>query len=105
MRCAGCRDENGCIPFLGWTDPCPILMCTQEKSIDFCFECNEFPCDRLHPVADMADKFPHNAKVFNLCLIKRMGLEKWAEEKSGKVFKKYMMDNLIDTVLGDKEQK
>jgi len=44
---------------------------------DVCFECGDFPCDYLHPYADMAQIKPHNLKVFNLCLIKRMGLEKW----------------------------
>jgi hypothetical protein len=105
VHCAGCRDENGRIPFLGWTESCPILICTQEKSIDFCFECDEFPCDRLHPVADKADKFPHNTKMFNLCLIRKMGLEKWAEEKSKSVFKKYMSNKLFETVLGEKKQE
>lgn len=49
---------------------------------DVCFECGDFPCDYLHPYADMAQIKPHNLKVFNLCLIKRMGLEKWAKEKA-----------------------
>jgi len=33
----------------------------------------------------MASKVPHNTKVFNLCLIKKMGLEKWATEKAKSV--------------------
>jgi len=28
---------------------------------------------------------PHNTKVFNLCLIKKMGLEAWAETKAKNV--------------------
>ena len=30
----------------------------------------------------VAGELPHNIKVFNLCLIKKMGLEKWAESKA-----------------------
>lgn len=29
--------------------------------------------------ADVASVLPHNTKVFNLCLIVRIGLESWAE--------------------------
>jgi len=40
------------------------------------------PCDHLHPYADMGTTKPHDLKVFNLCLIKKMGLESWAKEKA-----------------------
>ncbi|MBN1998993.1 hypothetical protein JW935_15650 [candidate division KSB1 bacterium] len=33
-------------------------------------------------------------KVFNLCLIKKMGLEKWAETKANKVFETYFKEKL-----------
>jgi hypothetical protein len=33
----------------------------------------------------MASSRPHNIKVFNSCLIKKMGLEKWAKESSKNV--------------------
>jgi hypothetical protein len=31
----------------------------------------------------------HNTKVFNSCLIKKLGLTVWAEEKAGKVLEEY----------------
>ena len=65
IRCKGCRDEGGCIPYLNMTEPCPIYTCSRARSVTFCFECADFPCDRLHPVADMANQYPHNTKVFN----------------------------------------
>ena len=60
-----------------------------KKGYDFCCECDDFPCDHLHPYSDRANEVPHNTKVFNLCLIKKMGLEKWAEEKAGEVKSTY----------------
>jgi hypothetical protein len=30
----------------------------------------------------MASVVPHNLKVFNLALIRKMGVEKWAQEKA-----------------------
>ena len=93
MRCSGCRAHEGQPPLhavsMDREVPCPAYGCSQAKGHEFCCECAEFPCDHLHPYADRADKVPHNTKVFNLCLIKKMGLEKWAEEKAGKVRETY----------------
>jgi len=83
--CRGCREENGTIGFLGMTEPCNVYRCIQKKGLSFCYECSDFPCDYLHPYADKAAERPHNTKVFNLCLIKKMGLESWAETKSRSV--------------------
>ena len=38
--CAGCR-KGECI----WPD-CGVAACYREKGMDFCFQCEEFPCDR-----------------------------------------------------------
>jgi hypothetical protein len=83
--CHGCRNENGTIGFLNMTQPCNVYRCLAEKDMDFCCDCSDFPCDHLHPYADKASEVPHNTKVFNLCLIKKMGLEPWAESKAKSV--------------------
>jgi hypothetical protein len=53
-----------------------------------CAECKEFPCEYLHPFSDQAMK-PHNTKVFNLCRIKNVGIEKWAKNEAGEILDKY----------------
>ena len=83
--CGGCRNENGTIAFLNMTEPCNVYKCSRNRAINFCYDCFEFPCDHLHPYADKASQVPHNTKVFNLCLIKKMGLEAWAKEKAKNV--------------------
>ena len=83
--CEGCRPQGGAIACLGRTEPCNAYRCAEEKGVDFCCDCDDFPCDHLHPYADKAAQVPHNTKVFNLCLIKKMGLEKWAAEKAAEV--------------------
>ena len=83
--CHGCRNENGTIGFLNMTQPCNVYRCLAEKDMDFCCDCSDFPCDYLHPYAEKASKVPHNTKVFNLCLIKKMGLKPWAESKAKSV--------------------
>jgi hypothetical protein len=83
--CKGCRNENGTVACLNMTEPCQVYQCIEKKNLHFCFECPDFPCDHLHPYADQAASRPHNTKVFNSCLIKKMGLESWAETKAKKV--------------------
>ena len=83
--CLGCRNEKGTIAFQNRTEPCNVYKCTEKKGILFCSDCSDFPCDHLHPYADRASRVPHNTKVFNLCLIKKMGLESWAETKAKSV--------------------
>lgn len=87
--CSGCRGEKGMISFLDMTEPCNVYKCIGEKGIDFCYECSDFPCDHLHPYADLASERPHNTKVFNLALIKKMGLEAWAKTKAKSVRSTY----------------
>ena len=83
--CRGCRNEKGTMAFLAMTEPCNVYQCTEKKGMSFCCECPDFPCDHLHPYADQASLVPHNTKVFNLCLIKKMGLESWAETRAKSV--------------------
>ncbi len=40
--CEGCR-KGTC----KWPD-CGVQACYRDKGVDFCFECDEFPCDRTH---------------------------------------------------------
>jgi len=70
--------------------------CARKKKIHNCSECSDFPCDLLHPLAENAARVPHNQKVFNLCLIKKMGLEKWAKEKAASVHAAYFTKKWSD---------
>lgn len=93
MHCKGCRSHDGRIPLqkhvFGATHRCASYECIKEKGLDFCGDCEDFPCDYLHPYADKAADLPHNTKVFNLCLINKLGLEKWAQSKAAEVRKVY----------------
>jgi hypothetical protein len=39
-NCKGCRNEN-CRLY----KRCGVRACHQEKKVDYCFMCDEFPCD------------------------------------------------------------
>ncbi|HOW42418.1 MAG TPA: DUF3795 domain-containing protein [Candidatus Omnitrophota bacterium] len=88
LPCPGCRPLKGKCPVIGGS--CDTYACFEKKGITFCFECGEFPCDKLIPAADKADRALHNLKVFNLCCIQKQGLEKWlarAKDAKRKYFK------------------
>ena len=41
--CKGCRTGGG----WSWWPDCPVRDCCLSKNLDFCFQCNEFPCNSL----------------------------------------------------------
>ena len=92
MLCQGCRNQKGVLDshtlYFKRSEPCYVYKCTNEKNINFCYECVDFPCDHLHPYSDRATKVPHNTKVFNLCLIKKMGMEGFIQ-KSPEIKQRY----------------
>ncbi len=91
--CDGCRMERGKIRVLNFEDMCRVYKCATDKGYEFCYVCEDFPCDFLQPYADRAKQFPHNFKVYNLCLIKKLGLERWAKEKSKDVRTRYFKES------------
>ena len=41
LRCWGCKSDTVCI----YCTDCTIRQCAQSRQIEFCFECEDFPCD------------------------------------------------------------
>ncbi len=78
IPCKGCRPLKGHCPTIN--GDCENYECSKNKGVDFCFECGDFPCSKLMPAADRANTLVHNMKMFNLCFIKKHGLDKWLEE-------------------------
>jgi hypothetical protein len=78
LPCQGCRTVRGkCLAVDGI---CETYTCAVEHAVDFCFECPVFPCTKLNPAADGAERLPHNIKVFNLCCIQHQGLASFVEK-------------------------
>ena len=96
VHCEGCRSERGCFAsnIMWGKEGCMTKNCVNDKGLHNCSECSEFPCENLMPVADGADAFPHNTKLYNLCRIRLIGLEAWAEE-SGTIQKKYFKGKFV----------
>ena len=73
LPCPGCRAVEGRCPVIGET--CATYACVIERRVHFCYQCEDFPCERLHPAADRADVLPHNLKIHNLCVIQKRGAQ------------------------------
>ena len=92
IPCRGCRQEDGVHYHL--PDGCATLECVKEKGVELCCDCADFPCVLLAPLANGAGMYPHNMKVYNLCRIKKIGLEGWIEE-SGQIRTKYFRSKFV----------
>lgn len=79
INCNGCTAGNPCISLKLQGKECLTLNCSIKKGVKYCFECNDFPCEHLMPTADGATIFPHNTKLYNLCMMKKIGIDKWVE--------------------------
>jgi hypothetical protein len=94
IACKGCREQDG-KHFHLTTEGCATLDCVKAKGVALCCDCADFPCAYLAPTADQAARYPHNMKVFNLCRIKKVGVERWAEEEAGNIRKKYFTGKFV----------
>ncbi len=79
LRCQGCKSEVVCIYCAG----CAIRQCAQSRKLEFCFECEEYPCAGL--VAFRNDGTSHHAIVLrNQQFIRDQGWERWLEAQQGR---------------------
>jgi len=78
--CAGCRPMQGAPHknMLCKTYDC----CVNIKGLNFCFQCEDFPCLKLAPISDMADVRRHNTKIYNLLMLKKLGLDEYIRRSS-----------------------
>jgi hypothetical protein len=74
MPCHGCRTEVR----TAFCKNCTMLKCSKQKGVDFCVECNEYPC---RDITDFQAKMPHRVELWkSLARIKEIGWEKWFAE-------------------------
>jgi len=69
-NCRGCRNEQ-CRLF----NDCGVRPCHQEKGVDFCCQCDAFPCNRTN-----YDERLHKIWVLINEKIKKNGLDQYCEE-------------------------
>ena len=75
VKCEGCRSDF----MMFWCPECEVRRCNEEKSLSFCFECEDFPCVAL---VEFEDQAPHHSLcVKNLERMVEVGISAWLEEQ------------------------
>lgn len=74
IKCYGCRsDRRG-----PYCQICTMFDCAAERGIDFCSECEEYPCDNLK---QFQSEMPHRIELWkDLDRIKAAGYKEWLKE-------------------------
>ena len=76
VRCFGCKSKINAI----YCRDCEFKTCCESKKINFCFQCNEYPCSKLLDFKN--DKYSHHSVVLkNLESIHQKGLVKWLKDQ------------------------
>lgn len=74
LQCNGCRSNKVAIHCKN----CNFVSCATKKGIDFCGECNEYPCEELKT---FKSQMPHRIELWdNHKRINEVGFEKWFHE-------------------------
>lgn len=67
--CPGCRQGGG-PPF------CTIRKCAREKGLEICAYCQDYPCKRIHAIAEGYTMLLAEARR-----VKKIGLDAWIREQ------------------------
>jgi hypothetical protein len=77
--CEGCRPMRGLVTVME-NAVCETYACAVDgRGVEFCHQCQDFPCLRLAPCADRAQEIPHNTKVYNLILLRKEGVDSFIQ--------------------------
>jgi hypothetical protein len=74
--CKGCRIRNKNCSFI--KRDCALI---RKNEIDFCFECDSFPCSNLQKVNDRYTERFNISFIQNLKRIQKIGFEEWLKEQ------------------------
>lgn len=78
--CKGCRFGGG----WSWWGDCPVRDCCIEKGVNFCYQCQDFPCEKLNE-EPLLDRKKAMIEANNQIKIK--GIESWMQQLKKKYIK------------------
>jgi len=78
VKCLGCKTDTvfaGC-------QRCPIRSCAREKGVEYCIECEFYPCELINQMKEQLIRIksilPHTSGIIgNLKEIRKMGRTAW----------------------------
>ncbi len=74
--CNGCRIRNKKCSYI--KRDCALI---RKNEIEFCYECNTFPCSNLKRLDEMYSKRYGVSQIKNLKRLQEVGFEQWIQEK------------------------
>jgi len=88
-RCPGCAGDG----FLDVHPTCGILSCCQSKGIEYCFECEEFPCKKFDGWGDSDSFITHRNYLADMERAKEIGIDAYKTELNSKI---KVLEELLD---------
>jgi hypothetical protein len=79
--CHGCNCECGKCDASGHHETCDIYRCCEQRSIEACYECKEFPCSQLIRFCYNPVWLHHLPVIENSRRRKTIGTKKWLKEQ------------------------
>lgn len=80
-KCPGCSGKD----FLTKHPACGVLSCTQRRGVEYCYQCEEYPCKK-YDHADQSDSFiTHLHQFRDLDKARRFGIDAYKEELNEKI--------------------
>jgi hypothetical protein len=76
-KCCGCKSK---INHPGWCSKCNLKECARKRKIEYCYQCNDYPCNNL--ISFMEDpNYPYHKEVIEyMKIIEREGKDIWLEK-------------------------
>jgi hypothetical protein len=76
LKCVGCKGKSsGC-----WCSSCEVRSCAEDRGMEFCYQCPDYPCDML---SRQFEKYPEARE--NLKTISKIGPDAWVAAMLTKV--------------------
>jgi len=73
-ECQGCRSD---VVAKSWCAICTHKACARAKGVEFCYECDEYPCPDLEGFKNAPD-WPYHTEIYDyMATIKTRGKEAW----------------------------
>ncbi|MFX1310090.1 MAG: DUF3795 domain-containing protein [Promethearchaeota archaeon] len=76
LKCYGCKSN---IIFENCRK-CGIRNCAQTKSVEFCNQCSDYPCDKFKRIESF-NLAHHNVAIHSLKTIEKVGVQTWLNQQ------------------------
>lgn len=74
--CYGCKTDTN----PEWCHNCELKACAKEKKLDFCYQCDEYPCTNLEAFKN-SPKYPYHQEVYDyMKTIAEEGKSTWLDQ-------------------------